>query len=335
MAILLVQSAVWAETSLFTNLEKPQDFVAQREGSYDRSGGNDDWRSIEPGQELLLADIKGPGRIVHFWWTIAAEAIPQYNRALVLRMYWDGEKQPSVESPLGDFFCNGHGMFAMVGSLPISVTEYGGRNCWLPMPFKKSARITLTNDADKPVRMFFWNIDWQRPPSLPEDTRYFHAQYRQEFPTIKGKDYAILDANGQGHYVGVALSVEKESKPGWFGEGDERMCVDGQSEPSIIGTGTEDYFITAWGPHVYNSPWAGYSFMQGYKTLGDKSTAYRFHILDPIPFTRSIRVSIEHAWDQQNSDFCDNYSSVAYWYQTEPHQSFAPLPTFDQRRPRY
>jgi len=319
----------------FDHLTAPMNFRAMRAGSWDRTGGNADARPIKPRKELVLANLKGPGRIAHWWCTIAAEEIPLYNRALVLRIWWDDERRPSVETPIGDFFCNGHGMVAPVAALPITVTETGGRNCWLPMPFRKSARITVTNEADKPVRSFYWNIDWQKLDELPDDALYFHARYRQEFPTTKGLDYTILETTGRGHYAGVCLNVEKAARPGWFGEGDEKVYIDGEDHPSIWGTGTEDYFLTAWRPHVYHSAWAGYSIMQGFNHAGDKNTSYRFHILDPIPFTRSVKVAIEHAWDTKNAEFCDHYSSVAYWYQSEPHRPHPRLPSFRKRRPRY
>ena len=319
----------------FDHLERPMDFIPKRQGSWDRSGGNADSRPIKPGGELVLAKLKGPGRIVHWWCTVAAEKIPLYHRDLILRIWWDDEKKPSVETPLGDFFCNGHAMQAEVRSMPITVTETGGRNCWFPMPFKKSARMTVTNDSDKPVRLFYWNIDWQKLDSLPDDTMYFHCRYRQEFPTTKGKDYCILQARGSGHFVGMCLNVEKADRPGWFGEGDEKIYIDDETHPSIWGTGTEDCFLTAWRPHVYHSPWAGYSIMQGFNHPGDKNTSYRFYILDPVPFKKSIKVVIEHAWDVKNCEFCDHYSSTAYWYQSEPHRSHPALPKRDRRRPRY
>ncbi|MFO7637329.1 MAG: glycoside hydrolase family 172 protein [Clostridia bacterium] len=318
---------------MMNGLSRKSNFKAMREGSWDRSGGNWDLRSIQPGETLVMADLEGPGKIVHWWCTIAAEKIHMFNRMLVLRFYWDGEKTPSVEAPVGDFFCSGHGMESDCISLPITSLNGGkGRNCWFEMPFRKRALLTITNEADKEVRSFYWNIDWQKHESLPEDTVYFHAMYRQEYPTAFGKDYRILEATGCGHYTGTVLSVEKDARPGWFGEGDEKIYVDGESHPSIWGTGTEDYFLTAWSPHVYHSPFSGFSIWQGCNHAGDKTTGYRFHVLDPIPFTTGIIVDIEHAWTVENKEFADFYSSVAYWYQTEPHQTFPKFPGATERR---
>ena len=318
---------------MFTKLTQKSEFRAMRESSYDRSGGNLDLRSIKPGETLIMADLKGPGKVVHWWCTVAAEKIHMFNRMLVLRFYWDNEVNPSVEVPIGDFFCSGHGMESEVISLPITSLNRGkGRNCWFEMPFNKRALMTITNQADEEVRSFYWNIDWQKYSKPNDEILYFHAQYKQEYPTIEGKDYNILEAFGMGNYVGTVLNVEKDTRPGWFGEGDEKIYIDGEDYPSIWGTGTEDYFLTAWSPHIYHSPFSGFSIWQGCNHAGDKTTGYRFHILDPIPFTKSIKVDIEHAWTVENKEFCDYYSSVAFWYQTEPHVSFPILPSARERR---
>lgn len=321
---------------MFSKLTKPCEFKAMREGSWDRTGGNLDLRSIQPGETLEMANLEGPGKIVHWWCTIAAEELQMFNRMIVLRFYWDGESTPSVEAPIGDFFGAGHGMEADCISLPITSVHNGtGRNCWFEMPFTKNARLTVTNEGAKPVRSFYWNIDWQKYDSLPAGTLYFHAQYRQEFPTELGRDYRILSAEGRGHYVGVVLNIEKSLTPGWYGEGDEKIYIDGETHPSIWGTGTEDYFLTAWAPTVHHTAFSGFSIWQGVSHAGDKTTGFRFHILDPIPFTKSLVVNIEHAWTTENKEFCDYYSSVAFWYQDSPAHIAEPFPTADQRRPRY
>lgn len=312
---------------MFSELTKPAAFEARREGSWDRTGGNLDLRKIQPGETLVLADLDGPGKIVHWWCTFAAEDIHMPSRMLVLRFYWDGEDTPSVEAPIGDFFCSGHGMEADCISLPITALNGGrGRNCWFEMPFHKKALLTVTNEAEQAVRSFYWNINWQKYDALPENILFFHARYRQEYPTKIGRDYRILEAQGKGHFVGTVLSVEKADRPGWFGEGDEKITIDGEPFPSIWGTGTEDYFLTAWSPHVYSSPFSGFSIWQGCNHAGDKTTGYRFHILDPIPFREHITVDIEHAWTAENKVFCDYYSSVGYWYQMEPHTQFWSFP---------
>jgi hypothetical protein len=255
--------------------------------------GNRDARPIPPGETLTIAELTGPGRIAHLWFTIAA-ADPHYGRTVTLRMYWDGEEQPSVESPLGDFFAAGHGIPAVVNSLPVQVSSEGrAYNCYWPMPYRKSARITVTNDSPvHPVNALFWHIDGVTLANLPEKTAYFHAQYRQEFPCTSGRDYVILDAEGAGHYVGTVLSVHANSA-NWFGEGDDRFFIDGETVPSLRGTGTEDYVSDAWGFRRFRNLYYGVPIWEG-SDVDDHGTAYRWHLADPVPFARSLIVTIEH-----------------------------------------
>jgi hypothetical protein len=255
--------------------------------------GNADARGIQPGDTLTVAELEGPGRITHIWFTIAA-ADPYYGRSVTVRMYWDGEETPSVESPLGDFFAAGHGIRVPVNSLPVQVSSEGrAYNCYWPMPFRKSAKITVTNDSPtQTVHALFWYVDWRKVSELPESAAYFHAQYRQEFPCTAGKNYLIFDGEGEGHYVGTVLSVHMNSGS-WFGEGDDFFFIDGEAEPSLRGTGTEDYFCDAWGFRQFNNLYYGVSIWEGYDT-DDHGTAYRWHLVDPVAFTKSLRVEIEH-----------------------------------------
>ncbi len=169
---------------------------------------NADRIGIGPGETVTLAEIEGPGAITHIWCTVASKD-PAYPRSMVLRMYWDGSGEPAVEAPIGDFFAVGHGMVAPVNSIPVQVSSEGrARNCFWRMPFRKSARITVTNDSPEyPTLALYYYIDYEELPSLPKDTPYFHAQYRQEHPCNPG-DYLILDTEGKGHFVGTVLSVE-------------------------------------------------------------------------------------------------------------------------------
>lgn len=315
-----------------------KDFEARRASSSDPDwvNGNADARPIEPGQTLTVADLEGPGRIVHFWNTISAQD-KYYPRTLVLRMYWDGERTPSVECPIGDFFAVGHGMDAWVNSLPIRVSSDGrARNCYWPMPFRKSARITVTNEGTGRVNAFYYYVDWQKLKELPADEAYFHAQYRQAVPNpADNKNYLILEARGRGHYVGTVQSV-RLNEPGWYGEGDDFFFIDGEAEPSLRGTGTEDYFCDAWGFRKFDGLFYGLPVFEGYNT-GDRISVYRWHIPDPIPFTKSLRLEIEHKGSRDNvSGFIERYDdfyTVAYWYQTEPHMPFPRLPDVDERLP--
>ena len=305
----------------------------------DWRNGNHDARPIKPGETLTIADIEGPGIIRHIWFTINADD-PRYGRSLTLRMYWDGQQEPAVESPIGDFFAVGHGLKRYVDSLPVSVTSEGrAYNCYWPMPFAKHARITLSNDSKQhKARSVYFYIDYEKVPALPPDTAYFQAQYRQEFPAKLGQNYLLLDAEGQGHYVGTVLSVYTRTK-GWFGEGDDFFYVDGEAEPSLRGTGTEDYFCDAWGFREFNRPYYGVVVQDGYE-LGDRVSVYRWHIKDPVRFSKSLKVEIEHKGKMNDEtgknisgfyERADLFSSVAYWYQTGRAKRFATLPPADER----
>jgi hypothetical protein len=232
----------------------------------------------------------------------------------------------------------GHGVDKPFTSIPIRVTSNGrGRNCYWPMPFKKKARITVTNDSHKRCDNFYYYVDWQKHPSLPDDTPYFHAMYRQEFPCVMGRNYLIADIEGRGHYVGTIQSFVLVS-PGWYGEGDDFFFIDGEKSPSLRGTGTEDYFCDGWGFIEQSGPFYGTPLYEGYDT-GDRGTAYRFHLPDPVTFKKSLRVEIEHKGSQsfpdgKGSGFIerdDLMSSVAFWYQTEPHKPWPALPPGAER----
>ena len=322
-------------------LETLKDFQTMRVSSSDPNwtNGNADSRPIAPGKTLTLAELNGPGRIAHFWCTIA-DGEPYYSRLLTLRIYWDGEKDPSVECPIGDFFGMGNGVDQPFTSLPVRVTSNGrGRNCYWPMPFRKSARITVTNDGRQRCNAFYYYVDWQKLSSLPGKSAYFHARYRQEYPCVMGRNYLIADIQGRGQYVGTVLSVYLSS-PGWFGEGDDFFFIDGQKEPGLRGTGTEDYFCDGWGFRQQDGPFYGAPLWEGYDT-GDRGSAYRWHIPDPVTFKKSLRVEIEHKGSQvfpdgKQSGFIerdDLFSSVAFWYQTEPHKPWPELPPGPARLP--
>ena len=333
-------------------LAQTEDYVLKRASSYDRSGGNADSRQIAAGETLTLLDEAGPGVVSHLWSTIASRD-PHHLKALVLRMYWDGEATPSVEAPIGDFFGLGLGEYFLYQSAPLLVAPEKALNCFFPMPFQKHARITVSNEGSEKVDAFYFNIDYRSyPRPLPADTLYFHAQYRQAAPAkgwtnqwrsngdavvnqkknLTGEDnYVWLEATGRGHFVGVTMSVQ-ENQDGWWGEGDDMFFIDGETTPSINGTGSEDYFLGAWdfGSHPFSYPLFG-APVKGDESAGSRSSVYRFHLDSPIPFTRSLRATIEHGHANVRSD---NYFTVAYWYQTEPHGAFPPLPPLEQRIPR-
>jgi hypothetical protein len=304
---------------------------------------------IPAGVTKVLADIQGPGVIRHIWLTFN-EAWPNWlekggsaNPAeIVLRIYWDGAADPAVESPLGDFFAAGFGLRNEIRSLPVAVEGGDGYNCFWPMPFRKGAKVTVTNDGERNVRSFYYHIDYLKVDGLPSDAAYFCAQYRQEFPEQAGRDYLILDAEGQGHYVGTVMSARSRS-PLWFGEGDVRIYVDGDAKPTIQGTGTEDYFLMAWGLEPAQYPYFGCTYMSaGADDLGVQYTLYRWHVADPIRFTRSLRFTIEHTgWISADETATgkidghvereDDLATVAFWYQTGQPKRFTSLPPLKDR----
>jgi hypothetical protein len=296
---------------------------------------NLDMTWLQPGQALELPVLEGPGLITHIWFTSHAGWANELN-ALSLRIYWDGRKEPGVEAPLGDFFAVGQGKPAPVESLPVQVSPTGALTCYWRMPFARSARIVITNDNPDRGAGLYWQVDWVQLDALPPDTAYFHAQYRREYPAAAGRDYLVADLNGSGQYVGTVLS-ETLAQDGWFGEGDDFFFIDGEDVPSLQGTGSEDYFNDAWGFRARTGAWFGQPRWQGDRA-GDSGVAYRWHVLDPVRFTKSLRVTIEHKgnYDDDLDGFYverpDFVSSVAFWYQTGEPKRFATLPPWSERR---
>jgi hypothetical protein len=227
--------------------------------SYDRTGGNDDFVELAPDKTHTLVDHSGEAGIIRRWWvTIAPRDNRKIQRRLIVRCYWDGEEEPSVEVPVSDFFGMGFGEWKDYQSLPLNMTS-GGYNSYWPMPFRESARITVENTSDVPVDRFYYNIDVATRTELPDKALYFHAQYRQT-QTEEGTSVTILETEGRGHYVGTLLLMQPMNG-GQLGylEGDQRIFVDGEEELSIIGTGTEDYFSSGWyyDTGEYSAPYHG------------------------------------------------------------------------------
>ncbi len=316
-------------------------FTAQRVSSGNRFvGSNDDSKRIMPGETYVMADLRGPGVVSHIWLTVADNEFA-WPRLLRLRVYYDGKKTPSVDVPLGDFFGVGHGYERNLDSMVIRDSSFGrARNSYWPMPFRVSCKITVTDEGDRPATMFYYHVDWQRHPSLPDDVAYFHAYYRQERPAAKGKHYEFLSVKGEGHYVGTVLNVI-QSQVGWFGEGDDLFYVDGALHPQILGTGTEDYVNEAWGLRVSSGLWTGTPVAEG-EQVGARLTGYRWHIPDPVPFTKSLWAGIEHAGWTYNADGSlrsgfeerpDYFSSTAFWYQKGVNEGLAEPPYGEARLP--
>jgi hypothetical protein len=292
---------------------------------------------IPANSTFTLADIGEAGAIQHIWLT----CFPTLWRTLIIRMYWDGEERPSVEVPIGDFFCNGWCERTNVNSLPVAVNPAGGMNCYWEMPFRKSARITVENLADKDAVLYF-QIDYTLT-EVPEDAAYFHAQWRRSNPLPYKEVHTLLDGvTGHGHYVGTYLAWQSNNS-GWFGEGEIKFYMDGDDEfPTLCGTGTEDYFGGAWnwehpkGEYgTYSTPFLGMHQVlksDGLYRSQQRFGMYRWHIMDPIRFETDLRVTIQALGWRSGGRYLplqDDIASTAFWYQSEPHAPYAPLPAID------
>ncbi|MGV8092591.1 MAG: glycoside hydrolase family 172 protein [Mangrovibacterium sp.] len=296
---------------------------------------NSDNSRVMPGETKVVLDVQGPGVVTHMWFTFLGPGRHPWatngsatHQEMLLRIFYDGREEPGIEVPFGDFFANCFGKRSEVISLPVIVEDADSYNCFWPMPFRKSIRIEVVNQSkDKNVNLLYYNIDWIKKEKLSKETPYFYARYRQEYPTVAGKDYLILETEGKGHYVGTVMAVRTRS-PSWFGEGDEKIYIDGEEEPSIWGTGTEDYFLSAWGLQSgVNTPYFGTVYFDQWGIVGGHTSAFRWHLADPIVFEKKIRVTIEHfgwispdenkerrphSWNEREDDF----ATVAFWYQT-------------------
>ena len=336
--------------SFFSDMVHLQDSSSARVSSWDRTGRNMDMFHAAPGETLELANIPGAGCIRHIYFTIGGPA--HYLRGMVLRMYWDGEETPSVETPFGDFFGLGHERLRYFSSLLVTVNPGAGGllgthgfNCYFPMPFANGARITLTNECSEHVGAIWYHVDYDKLDGISPDTARFHAQWRRENPTVAvgertddgvnldgRENYVILEAQGHGNFVGYFLNVDN-LVGGWYGEGDDMIFIDDDTwPPSLHGTGSEEIFGGGACPNTeYAGPYTGFHLI-GNKDFSGKVSMYRFHVTDPIRFRKSIRVTIEHG---HANNMANDYSSTAFWYQTEPHVQFPALLSIEERLPRW
>ena len=334
------------------SLARLRDYKTRRSSSWDRTGGNNDAVPVEAGHTATLLDITGAGVVTHLWFTINSPD-PMHLKNLVLRAWWDGEAAPSVEVPIGDFFGLGLGEYFVYQSALVAVAPVKALNAYFQMPFATSARLTLTNEGERRTDNLYFAIDYVTLPSLPAGLGRFHAQYRQAAPckgqvdnwtkqyepivndrkNLNGEgNYVFLEATGKGHFIGVTHSVE-QNQDGWFGEGDDMIFIDGDTAPTINGTGSEDYYNGAWdfGLQAFAYPHNGAPLVVDPERLGGRYCLYRWHTESPITFDKSIRVTIEHGHANHRSD---NFYSTAYWYQAEPHADFPALPAPADRVPR-
>ena len=340
-----------------------RDIRTARASSWDRSGKNHDFLDLVPGDRVVLLEREGPGRIAHIYWT-TINASRFHFRQLVLRAWWDAEASPSVEAPLGDFFLIPHCTPVDVRSLGavINPGQTGlrswGANLYLPMPFATSARIELAYDPipghETGVVHFWYHIDYElhsKPPA--DDVGRFHAQWRRKNPTMPkegtepnnprwdgtniggSQNYVGLEAEGTGHLAGIHLQVDNLGGS-WWGEGDDMIWVDADPAsawpPTYHGTGSEEVFGGGAGPNVaYSGPYTGFHLVENPNYDG-KHAMYRWYLADPVRFERSLVWTIEHGHD---NNYGNDYTSVAYWYQVEPHALFPALPVATARLPRF
>jgi len=336
-----------------------KDYRSKRISSWDRTGGNRDWITVSSGGKAVLADIKGSGCIRHIYATLLSFD-RFYYRNLIIRIYWDDEEKPSVEVPLGDFFGIGHCKVRYFTSLLLTVNSGDssigthGLNSYFPMPFSKRCLIEVVNESQCQIDALWYHIDYGKYDKPEQNLARFHAQWRRENPckailpegvekltpenqtgdigkNLSGKEnYVILEAEGRGNYVGCLLNVDN-IVGGWWGEGDDMIFIDGEKwPPSFHGTGTEEIFGGGACPNVeYSGPYTGFHLIS-HSDWSGKNSMYRFFVADPIRFQRSIKVTIEHG---HANNLANDYSSVAYWYQTEPHEEFSPILSAEKRVP--
>ncbi len=324
-------------------------YKSLKQSSFDPTGGNSDRWPIPAGKSIEIFNQKGPGMISHIWFTIAAQG-PLHLKELVLRAWWDGSDKPSIEAPIGDFFGLNLGDYVLYESEYLACSPGRSLNCYFAMPYRSSAKMTVTNEGSRDVGSFYSNIDFLSVDALPADTLYFHAQYRQVTPhvAIKGPDgstpnnqdgkhnHVYCETHGRGHLMGVTLGVVQNSEA-WMGEGDDMIFVDDETKPLIIGTGSEDYFLGSWnfggrdgakafGYHMYGAP-----LIQSPERVGGRYCCYRFHGDNPVTFTRYLKHTMEHGHGNNRAD-C--YYSCCFWYQDKPTTEVPALAPVKDRLPR-
>jgi hypothetical protein len=338
IALLLSGITAGVYSQSLESIKVAQKGQSKRATSGNPDNNNDNWK-FKPGETREIGRLTGPGEITHIWMTPSSENI-RYPSALVLRIYWDGADVPSVETPLGDFFAAGNGMRAEIYSMPVKVSSFGrAYNCYWPMPFKKEARITLTNESRQYNAGCYFMIDWVKYESVPaEGVMYFHARYHQDYNPVYGEFYTVFDVKGNGHYVGTVLSSDNRTGH-WYGEGDDIWFIDGEKRPSLYGTGLEDYFNEAWNMRVHSSLYTGCTIYEP-RISDARITAYRWHIPDPVIFHKSLKFQLERTGFLVESlgevitshgRRPDYWSSVSYWYQDTIAEPWCEFPEYEKR----
>lgn len=327
---------------------RAQNYRSLKQSSYDTTGGNADRWPIKPGATQEIFNQKGPGVVSHIWFTIAAQS-PLHLKEIVLRGWWDGSAKPSIETPVGDFFGLNLGDYVIYESQYLACSPGRSLNCYFAMPYRQSARMTVTNEGSREVGAFYSNIDFMSVPSLPSDSLYFHAQYRQETPTVSTKradgstpvnpdgkeNYVYCETRGRGNLMGVTLGWVQNSEF-WMGEGDDMIFVDDETKPLIVGTGSEDYFLGSWnfggreGAKPFSHHQYGAPLIQSPERTGGRYCCYRFHGDNPVTFAKYLKHTMEHGHGNDRSDM---YYSCCYWYQDQPSQTGVALPPVASRIP--
>ena len=324
---------------------RAQGYRSLKQSSHDVTGGNADAWPIKGGETREVFNATGAGVISHIWFTIAAQSV-FHLKELVLRGYWDGEARPSVETPVGDFFGLNTGDYVIYQSDYLACSPGQSLNCYFAMPYRRGARFTVTNEGSRDVGAFYSNIDYMEMDGLPADALYFHAQYRQatpntaqQLPDGKNPDgatnYVYCETRGRGQLMGVTLGVIQNAEY-WMGEGDDMIFVDDPSQPAIIGTGSEDYFLGSWdfGGRMHAQPFGhgqyGAPLIESAERVGGRYCCYRFHGDNPVTFTRYLKHTMEHGHANNRAD---NFYSCCFWYQDRPYTDFPALPPVAERIP--
>lgn len=357
MAVLVLLITISVKAQVLNNdlaalSQIQQGVTSKRISSYDRTGGGDDFIKIASNEKKIIFDVQGAGTINHIWITMAPDPGVLSRNDIIIRMYWDGKEFPSVNSPIGPFFGQGWNESYEYNSLPLSASPVNGKGmvCYFSMPFAKGAKIEIENQSGRNIDAFYYYVDYAAVDKLPANTGRFHSWYNKQLTeaskeegenewgafgkpgnNLSGENnYVIADIKGKGHFVGVNYYVHSPT-PMWYGEGDDMIFIDGAKTPTLHGTGTEDYFNTAWCPKsIFSNPYYGYPRVNNDIGWLGRTHLYRFHITDPLFFNKDFKFTIEHG---HNNVLTLDLASVAYWYQSEA-MPVHPIPNAEARRPQ-